>query len=141
MTPISRPPGRPQRKTDEEEAMNLYGPQQLVDSVRTVRKNTIRIAEDIPETDYGYRPTPDSRSVVEILVHIAFLGRADQILHGADRLASLESFDFGTLASRSESDGKGARTKSEILAFLGSEGDLWCRWVEGLPETMLSEQV
>jgi hypothetical protein len=40
------------------------GPKQLVDSIRTVRKNTILIAEDIPEKDYGYRPTPDSRSVI-----------------------------------------------------------------------------
>jgi hypothetical protein len=27
--------------------MNLYGPKQLADSMRTVRKNTILIAEDI----------------------------------------------------------------------------------------------
>jgi len=51
--------------------MTLYGPRQLVDSVRTVRRNTIRIAEDISEEDYGYRPTPESRSVAETLVHIA----------------------------------------------------------------------
>ena len=60
--------------------MNLYGPKELVDSKRTVRKNTIRIAEDIPESGYGYRPTPDSRSVAETLVHIAMLGRADRFL-------------------------------------------------------------
>ena len=29
--------------------MNLYGPKELADSMRTVRKNTILIAEDIPE--------------------------------------------------------------------------------------------
>ena len=29
--------------------MVLYGPKQLADSMRTVRKNTIVIAEDIPE--------------------------------------------------------------------------------------------
>jgi hypothetical protein len=56
--------------------MNLYGPRQLVDGMRTVRKNTILIAEDIPENEYGYRPTPDSRSVAETLVHIAMLSRA-----------------------------------------------------------------
>ena len=43
--------------------MSLYGPQELVDGMRTVRRNTILIAEDIPENKYGYRPTPDSRSV------------------------------------------------------------------------------
>lgn len=35
--------------------MNLYGTKQLPDSLRTVRKNTILIAEDIPEKDYGFR--------------------------------------------------------------------------------------
>lgn len=49
--------------------MNLYGPKQLVESIRTVRKNTMLIAEDIPEKDYGYRPAPESRSVAETLVH------------------------------------------------------------------------
>jgi hypothetical protein len=43
--------------------MNLYEPMQLVDSMHVVRKNTIAIAEDIPEAQYDYRPAPDSRSV------------------------------------------------------------------------------
>ena len=31
--------------------MHLYGPKQLADSIRIVRKNTILIAEDIPEKE------------------------------------------------------------------------------------------
>jgi uncharacterized damage-inducible protein DinB len=121
--------------------MTLYGPKQLVDSMRTVRKNTILIAEDIPEKDYGYRPAPDSRSVAETLVHIASLSQADRFLHGEERLPSLEGFDFGTLIKKSEIAGKRARTKDQIVDFLRAEGDRWCSWVEGLPETTLSEQV
>ena len=37
--------------------MNLYEPKHLADSMRVVRKNTIAIAEDIPEAQYDYRPT------------------------------------------------------------------------------------
>lgn len=48
----------------------FYGPQQLADSIRTVRRNTVLIAEDIHEKDYVFRPTPESRSVSEILTHI-----------------------------------------------------------------------
>jgi hypothetical protein len=33
------------RTKDREETMNLYGPKQLAESMRTVRKNTIQIAE------------------------------------------------------------------------------------------------
>ena len=86
--------------------MNLYGPKQLTDSMRTVRKNTILIAEDIPEKDYGYRPTPESRSVAETLVHIALLSRFDHFVHEEKHLSSLEGFDFGALIKKSESEKK-----------------------------------
>src|SRR6476660_5706155 len=116
--------------------MNLYGPRELADSMRTVRKNTIRIAEDIPEDKYGYRPTPDSRSVAETLVHIAMLGRSAHFLHEEDRRPSLEGFDFGTLASRSQTEENRPRSKSEIIELLRTEGGL-----EGRPESQLAEQV
>ena len=121
--------------------MNLYGPKELVNSMRTVRKNTIRIAEDIPETEYGYRPTPDSRSVAETLVHIAMLGRADRFLHEEDRRPSLETFDFGELINRSQAEEKRPRSKREIVELLRTEGESSAQWVEGLPETLLAEPV
>jgi len=46
--------------------MQLYGPKELAASLRTVRENTIKIVEDIPEERYGYRPTPESRSVEQL---------------------------------------------------------------------------
>ena len=64
-----------------------HGPNAIADSFRTVRKNTIRIAEDIPETAYGYRPTPENRSVAETLGHIAIASRVDLLLNGDKRLA------------------------------------------------------
>jgi hypothetical protein len=52
--------------------MNLYGAKQLAASIRTVRRNTVLIAEDIHEDDYLFRPAVGNRSVAEILAHIAF---------------------------------------------------------------------
>jgi uncharacterized damage-inducible protein DinB len=121
--------------------MNLYGPKQLIDSMRTVRKNTILIAEDIPEKDYGYRPTPDSRSVAETLVHIASLSQADSFLHGEERLPSLEGFDFGTLIKKPEIEEKRTKTKDQIVELLRKEGERWSQWVGSLPEALLAEQV
>jgi uncharacterized damage-inducible protein DinB len=121
--------------------MTLYGPRKLVDSMRTVRKNTIRIAEDIPESEYGYRPTPESRSVAETLVHIAMLGRSAHFLHEEDRRPSLENFDFGQLASRSQAEEKRSRSKSEIVELLRTEGERMAQWIEGLPEDRFSEEV
>lgn len=121
--------------------MNFYGPKQLVDSMRTVRKNTIQIAEDIPEKDYGYRPTPESRSTAEILVHIARLAQFDRVVHEQEHLSSLEGFDFGAIIKKSEVEEMRPRSKREIVELLRTEGERWCEWVESLPETILAEQV
>ena len=51
--------------------MNYYGAKELASSFRTVRKNTIAIAQDIPEEKYSFRPAPDTRSVGELLAHIS----------------------------------------------------------------------
>ena len=118
--------------------MNLYGLEQLVESARTVRKNTILIAEDIPEKDYGYRPTRESRSVAETLVHIALLSQAARLLH---KEASLENFNFGELVRKSEIEEQHPRSKNEIVELPRTEGEGWYLWLETLPETELTEQV
>lgn len=70
-------------------AMSLYGPKQLATSARSVRANTIAVAEDIPETHYRYRATPESRSVEEILLHIIVNTQATEQMHGQpDRIGS-----------------------------------------------------
>ena len=42
--------------------MHGYDGKNLARSFRTVRKNTIQIAEEIPEDRYGFRPAEGSRS-------------------------------------------------------------------------------
>jgi uncharacterized damage-inducible protein DinB len=121
--------------------MTLYGLQQLIDSTRVVRKNTIQIAEDIPEKDYGYRPTPESRSVAETLAHIAFLLQIDRQLHGDQRVSSFEGINFGEFIKQSEAEEKRSRSKDEILTLLREEGEERCEWLATFPETILAEQV
>jgi uncharacterized damage-inducible protein DinB len=121
--------------------MNLYGPKQLADSMRTVRKNTILIAEDIPEKSYSYRPAPESRSVAETLVHIASLSYFDRFVHEQEHLSSLEGFDFSSIFKKAEIEENRPRTKEQIVDLLRVEGEGWSQWVENLPETLLTEQV
>jgi len=121
--------------------VNLYGPKQLIDSIRSVRKNTIQIAEDIPEEHYGYRPTPDSRSVAENLTHIAQFSRFDRLLHEEEHVATLAGFDFGKLSKKSDAEEKKAQSKREFIEWLRKSGEEWAKWVEGLPEELLAEQV
>ncbi len=121
--------------------MNLYGPKQLADSMRTVRENTILIAKDIPEEKYSYRPTQESRSVAETLLHIVVSAQAAQQMHGQLRVASLENFDFRGLVNGFPIKEKDQRSKSEIISLLQTEGDRWGQWLEQLPEPVLAEPV
>lgn len=119
--------------------MSLYGIRHLTGSFRTVRRNTIQVAEEIPEADYQYRPAPASRSVAETLIHIAWLADADRFIHEEQGLASFDGFDFAAFLATSEAEETRRRPKPEIVELLRTEGDSWVRWVEQLPETFLSE--
>lgn len=119
----------------------LYDIRQLIDSLRAVRANTILMAGDIPESKYDYRATPATRSVGETLVHIAWLATSDRVLHEEEHLATLEGFDFPALLRTSEVEEKRPRSKAEIIELLRTEGERQARWLEDLPETVLSERV
>jgi uncharacterized damage-inducible protein DinB len=121
--------------------MTLYGTRQLAQSMRAVRQNTILIAGDIPESKYAFRATPETRSVGETLVHIAWLWTADRFMHEERRVDSLEGFDFGALLAKSASEEKITRSKAEIIEMLRVEGDRAARWVEALPDAFLTEAV
>jgi uncharacterized protein YndB with AHSA1/START domain/uncharacterized damage-inducible protein DinB len=131
----------PRHAPHEREATSLYGVRQLIDGMRAVRANTILMADDIPESHYGFRPTPVSRSVAETLVHIAWLGAADRILHEEEHLVTLEGFDFPALLRQSEAAEKIPRSKAEILELLRTEGERQARWLEQLPDAVLTERV
>ena len=121
--------------------MNLYGPKQLADGIRAVRGNTVLIAEDIHEDDYLYRACVGSRSVAEILIHIAFFSNFDYLFHEEEYVTMVEAFDFGQFLKDSESQEKRHHPKSKVIELLRDSGESWAEWVEFLPELFLSEGV
>ena len=121
--------------------MSLYEPKQLADSIRVVRKNTISIAEDIPGTQYDYRPAPDSRSVRGTLLHMASMTLFDRHIHEEQRRTSMEGFDFREFFAGLPTNEKRGLSKEEILAVLRDEGERWCEWVEKLPHAQAAEIV
>ncbi|HEY2093368.1 MAG TPA: DinB family protein [Thermoanaerobaculia bacterium] len=122
--------------------MNPYGPQQLANALRTVRKNTILVAEDIPEESYGYRVTPDSRSVTETLLHIASASQLDDYVHGKERIFAIEDFAvFGDFLKSSPINEKLPYSKAQIIDLLRSEGEKWAAFVEKIPESQAEELV
>ncbi len=122
--------------------MNPYGPQQLANALRTVRKNTILVAEDIPEESYGYRVSPDSRSVAETLLHIASASQLDYYVHGKERIFAIEDFSaFGDYLKSSPIHEKLPYSKAQIIDLLRTEGEKWAEFVEKIPQSQAEELV
>jgi len=121
--------------------MNYYGSKELAAAFRTVRKNTITIGEEIPEEHYGYRATPDTRSVGETLVHIAVGTRFPAQIHFVERRGAMAGFDFMGFLSKITAEEKAPRSKNEILQLLHVEGEKFAQALEGLSEEFLGERV
>src|SRR5208282_1983513 len=61
--------------------MNSYGGKELAAAFRTVRKNTIQVAEDLPESKYDFVAARDARSVAQMLTPIAIATRIWDDIH------------------------------------------------------------
>ncbi|HEY6210811.1 MAG TPA: DinB family protein [Vicinamibacterales bacterium] len=120
--------------------MTYYGGRELANAFRTVRNNTIKIAEEIPENKYDFKPAPDCRSVAQTLVHIA-LGPRFQLHVHQNRIADMKTVNFPELFQKLTAEEAKPRTKAETVAFLKSEGDTFASFLEGLNDTFLSETV
>ncbi|HLJ24941.1 MAG TPA: DinB family protein [Candidatus Acidoferrales bacterium] len=121
--------------------MNYYGGKELAESFRTVRKNTLAIAEDIPEDKYTFRPMPDTRSVGELFAHIAMGSEFQKQVHGVERRSTLAGFDFPALMQRMQSEEKAPRTKAQVIELLTKNGEAWAKWLDGLDDPFLGEVV
>jgi uncharacterized damage-inducible protein DinB len=119
--------------------MAEYGAQEIANAFRTVRKNTVQIAEEIPEDRYDFVAAPGVRSVSQLLRHIAFANLIHYDFHRDKRVSTLAGYDFGVIMGRMQSEASKARNKAEIVALLKDEGEAFARWVESLPPSMLAE--
>jgi len=121
--------------------VNYYGGKQLAESFRTVRGNTLAIAEDIPEDKYSFRPMPDSRSVAELFAHIGMAAAFQKQVHGVERRSTLAGFDFPALMQRMQAEEKAPRTKAQVIELLTIQGENWAKWLENLDDKFLGEVV
>ena len=76
--------------------MTYYGGKELAAAFRTVRENTIKIAEEVPESKYDFTPAPDCRSIGKTLVHIA-LGPRFQHHIQSNKITDLALVNFPEL--------------------------------------------
>lgn len=120
--------------------MNIYGGKQLADSFRTVRKNTIQVAEDIPESKYSFVAAEGTRPVWQTLSHIAVMTPFWSELHGANKVANMEEFDFFAMWARLEAEEEKPRSKAELIELLKTEGDKFAAFLEGVADETLAEE-
>jgi uncharacterized damage-inducible protein DinB len=121
--------------------VNYYGGKELAESFRTVRKNTLAVAQDIPEDKYDFRPMPETRSVGELFAHIALAPKFQQKIHAEERRTTLAGFDFPSLMQRMIAEEKTPRTKAQVIALLTKDGETWAKWMEGLDDNFLGEVI
>lgn len=121
--------------------MDYYGAKELADAFRTVRRNTIQIAEDIAEDQYSYRVTPEVQTVAQELAHVAASTWWHKQVHAVDRKTFITFEDFGSYMSRSGEIEKSLTSKAQIIDALRKGGDEFAQFLEALTPEQLAEQV
>lgn len=120
--------------------MQAYDAKDMGRSFRTVRNNTIQIAEEIPEEKYDFRPAEGARSVAETLRHIAVSTNIATMIHG-ERHTQLTMAMFGDVMAKQIAAEAELKTKSDILKALREKGDAFAAFLEGMSDEALAEQV
>ena len=121
--------------------MNYYGSKDMADSWRTVRKNTIQAAEDIPEEKYVFRAAPDTMSVGEILAHLAATPHWAIQCHFVEKKTSVAMEDFGKWMGEIGATSKTLTTKAAIIDALKVNGDAVATGLEAMTDAQLGEKV
>jgi uncharacterized damage-inducible protein DinB len=118
----------------------IYGGKQMAESFRTVRKNTIMLAEEIPAEKYDFRPAPDVRTIGEQLAHITVSARWQIDVHG-DRKTMIDFETFARRMAQSAAEEKALRSKDEIVAALRADGETFAAFLEAADDGLLQEEV
>jgi len=121
--------------------MTYYGANELAYNFRTVRNNTITIAQEIPEDKYSFAAAPGCRTVAQTLAHIAVTPRVPTQIHFTERRSTLVGFDFMTVFAGLIAEEQAPRTKEQILQLLRTEGDRFAALLAGATDEFLAEQV
>jgi uncharacterized damage-inducible protein DinB len=121
--------------------MSTYGGKELTSAFRTVRKNTIQVAEDIPEAKYNFVSAPGCKNVAQMVAHLGIATRFWEEIHGKLRLTNFVGFDYPAMRARFDAEEAKPRTKAQLVELLRTEGDKFAAWLESLTPEFLGEMV
>jgi uncharacterized damage-inducible protein DinB len=121
--------------------MTYYGAKEMAESFRTVRKNTIQVAEDIPEDKYSYRAAPDTMSIGEMLAHLAATPHWAQQCFFVEKKTNVAMEDFGRWMGELNAAANAMTTKAQIVAALKANGEKFAGQIEAATEADLAQVV
>jgi uncharacterized damage-inducible protein DinB len=120
--------------------VTYYNGKDMARSFRTVRENTLTIAEEIPENKYDFKAAPDTKSVGQTLSHIA-LSPGFQLYIQTNKIDDLKKLNFPEMMAKFGPEEAKPRNKAEIVALLKSEGEKFASYLESVDEVFLAESV
>ncbi len=121
--------------------MTYYTGRDCGKAFRTVRKNTIQVALDIPADSWGYRATPDAMSVHEMLAHLAASTTWYLKLHRDDKKTFVSFEDFGAYIGAAKAFEQALDHREAVLAALESEGEAFAVLLDSMSEEAMAETV
>lgn len=119
----------------------IYSAKDFAAAFRTVRKNTLVVARDIPADQYGFRATPDTRTVGETLAHVCANTRWVHRVHGVDKKTFMSLEDFGKYIGDAHAYAATLTAPEQIVKALEHDGEAFATWLGSLSEAALAETV
>jgi uncharacterized damage-inducible protein DinB len=121
--------------------MTYYGAKEIAASFRVVRNNTLKIAEEIPEDKYSFRPAEGSRTIAQTLIHISNAHRFALEIHHNNLRSTMEGFNFPAFIGPIAASEQEPMTKAQIVARLTAAGEEFETWVKTLSEDFLGQAI
>lgn len=121
--------------------MNYYSGTDLARAFRTVRKNTLEIAKEIPEENYSFRATEGTMTVGEMLAHLAASPSWQLVAHRDDKKTMIGFEDFPRYMSAANAYAASLTTKDAIIHALETDGETLAGWFDSLSDETLAETV
>jgi uncharacterized damage-inducible protein DinB len=120
--------------------MSSYNAHDMARSFRTVRANTLKIAQEIPEDQYSFRPAEGCRSVAETLAHVAVTTRFPKRFQ-SERPTAINFALFTAEMPKLMAAEAELKTKAQIVEALETGGEEFAGWLETLSDEFLGERV
>jgi uncharacterized damage-inducible protein DinB len=121
--------------------MTCYGAKEIAASFRTVRNNTLKIAGEIPEEKYGFRPAEGSRTIAQTLIHISNVHKFALAINRDNVLSTMEGFNYPAFIGPVAASEQETMTKEQIVARLTATGEEFESWVKRLTDDFLSQSI